>query len=286
MVALSLAAVGIMSLVAGFAKTVEQAGALQGIVAVVLGLLGGSFFQFARRGILADLSLLTPNAWFIRGLGDNVAEGAAAVLPAVGAILLFALVTGSIGCGHAVSEGVAVKALALAGVNLRRFIRERGNLFFVFIFPLAIVLVIGLAFGGGGFAPALGVVAEDAGDLGEQLVSALAEEVEVVHYDSQEVMVDAVERGQVDAGLVVPAGYDADLRSGQPVELLFTSRPDGGQPQLQALVAAAASDQNTVVTAASFAAARDRFGLRSGGSAGTGDGGVAPGHRGDDHHHR
>ena len=97
MVALSLAAVGIMSLVAGFAKTVEQAGALQGIVAVVLGLLGGSFFQFARRGILADLSLLTPNAWFMRGLGDNVAEGAAAVLPAVGAILLFALVTGSIG---------------------------------------------------------------------------------------------------------------------------------------------------------------------------------------------
>jgi ABC-2 type transport system permease protein len=97
MVALSLAAVGIMSLVAGFAKTVEQAGAVQGIVAVALGLLGGSFFQFARRGVLADLSLLTPNAWFIRGLGDNVAEGAAAVLPAVGAILLFAMITGSIG---------------------------------------------------------------------------------------------------------------------------------------------------------------------------------------------
>jgi ABC-2 type transport system permease protein len=149
-----------------------------------------------------------------------------------------------------------VKALALAGVNLRRFIRERSNLFFVFVFPLAIVLVIGLAFGGGGFAPALGVFAEDVGELGDQLVSALAEEVEVVRYDSQGVMVDAVERGQVDAGVVVPAGYDADLRSGQPVELLFTSRPDGGQPQLQALVAAAASDQNTVVTSASFAAAQ------------------------------
>ncbi|HEX2370785.1 MAG TPA: ABC transporter permease [Acidimicrobiia bacterium] len=149
-----------------------------------------------------------------------------------------------------------MKALALAGVNLRRFIRERSNLFFVFVFPLAIVLVIGLAFGGGGFAPALGVFAEDVGELGDQLVSALAEEVEVVRYDSQGVMVDAVERGQVDAGVVVPAGYDADLRSGQPVELLFTSRPDGGQPQLQALVAAAASDQNTVVTSASFAAAQ------------------------------
>ena len=154
-----------------------------------------------------------------------------------------------------------MKAFALAGVNLRRFIRERSNLFFVFVFPLAIVLVIGLAFGGGGFAPALGVVAEDVGELGEQLVSALAEEVEVVRYDSQRVMVDAVERGQVDAGVVVPAGYDADLRSGQPVELLFTSRPDGGQPQLQALVAAAASDQNTVVTSASFAAAQTGTGF-------------------------
>ncbi len=147
-----------------------------------------------------------------------------------------------------------MKALTVAGVNLRRFIRERSNLFFVFIFPLAIVLVIGLAFGGGGFAPALGVWEEDVGELGNQLVATLAEEVEVVHYDSDEALVDAVERGQVDAGLVVPAGYDADLRSGQPVELLFTSRPDG-QPQLQAVVAAAASDQNTVVTAAAFAAA-------------------------------
>jgi ABC-2 type transport system permease protein len=97
MASLAAAAVGIMALVAGFAKTVEQAGALQGVVAVALGLLGGSFFQFARRGLLADLALLTPNAWFMRGLGDNLAGGAAAVLPAVGAILAFAVVTGALG---------------------------------------------------------------------------------------------------------------------------------------------------------------------------------------------
>ena len=73
MVALSLAAVGIMSLVAGFAKTVEQAGALQGIVAVVLGLLGGSFFQF-RQARHPRRPVAAHSMHGSRGLGDNVAE--------------------------------------------------------------------------------------------------------------------------------------------------------------------------------------------------------------------
>ena len=40
--------------------------------------------------------------------------------------------------------------LAIAGVELRRFLRDRSNIFFVFIFPLLLVLVIGSQFGGGG----------------------------------------------------------------------------------------------------------------------------------------
>ena len=31
-------------------------------------------------------------------------------------------------------------ALAIAGVELRRFLRDRSNIFFVFIFPLLLVL--------------------------------------------------------------------------------------------------------------------------------------------------
>ena len=48
-------------------------------------------------GVLSTLSLLTPHAWFLRGLGDLAGgAGPRAVLPAFGAILAFAAVTGGI----------------------------------------------------------------------------------------------------------------------------------------------------------------------------------------------
>ena len=48
------------------------------MVALVLGMLGGSFFPVAQAGgLLATLSLLTPQAWFLRGLGDLAGGGGA-----------------------------------------------------------------------------------------------------------------------------------------------------------------------------------------------------------------
>ena len=41
-------------------------------------------------------------------------------------------------------------ALAVTVVELRRFLADRSNIFFVFIFPLLLVLFIGSQFGGGG----------------------------------------------------------------------------------------------------------------------------------------
>ena len=93
-----LAATGAMALVATLAKTPEQAGYWQSIVALVLGLLGGAFFPVAQAGgLMEKASLLTPHAWFLRGLGDLAGgAGPASVLPAAGAILLFAMVTGTV----------------------------------------------------------------------------------------------------------------------------------------------------------------------------------------------
>ena len=94
-----LSAVGIMGLVASFAKTAEGAGNLGAIIAVVLGMLGGVFFPLGQGDdLLSKLTFLTPHAWFMRGLAD-LADAApwTAALPATGALLVFALVTGSIG---------------------------------------------------------------------------------------------------------------------------------------------------------------------------------------------
>lgn len=94
-----LSGTGIMALVAAVAKTPEGAGNLGSIVAVILGMLGGVFFQVGQGDdFLSQVSYLTPHAWFLRGLGD-LAGGApwTSALPAVGAMMLFALVTGTLG---------------------------------------------------------------------------------------------------------------------------------------------------------------------------------------------
>jgi len=90
-----LAAVGISALTTGMAKTPEQAGNIQGIVATVLGLLGGAFFPIGRDGgILAQLTAITPHYWFSHGLADLAGgQPATAALGSVGWLLVIAAVT-------------------------------------------------------------------------------------------------------------------------------------------------------------------------------------------------
>jgi ABC-2 type transport system permease protein len=93
-----LAATAVTTLVATFARTAEQAGTWLSIVALVLGMLGGSFFPVAQAGgALALLSRGTPHAWFLEGLAElSGGAGPVAVLPAAGAILVFAAVAGAV----------------------------------------------------------------------------------------------------------------------------------------------------------------------------------------------
>jgi ABC-2 type transport system permease protein len=93
-----LSALAIMALVATIARTSEQAGNWQAIIALLLGMFGGSFFSLSQAGgLFAKVSLLTPHAWFLRGLGELAGgAGPAAVLPSVLAMLAFAVVTGSV----------------------------------------------------------------------------------------------------------------------------------------------------------------------------------------------
>jgi len=93
-----LAATAVMTLVATFAHTPEQAQSWQAMVALVLGMLGGAFFPVAQAGgLLATLSLATPQAWFLRGLENMTGgAGASAVIGPTAAILAFAVITGSL----------------------------------------------------------------------------------------------------------------------------------------------------------------------------------------------
>ncbi len=94
-----LAATSIIALVSAFARTPEGAANLGSIIAVVLGMLGGTFFPIGQGDdFLSKLSYLTPHAWFMRGLAD-ISGGASwtAAIPAAAALTAFALVFGTIG---------------------------------------------------------------------------------------------------------------------------------------------------------------------------------------------
>ena len=93
-----IAAMGIMFVVAAFARTPEQASNLQAILAFVLAMLGGTFFPIAQvGGFVAKLSLITPHAWFLRGLGDLAAGGGVgSAFPAALYVALFGIITGGL----------------------------------------------------------------------------------------------------------------------------------------------------------------------------------------------
>ena len=94
------AAMGITALITTLARTEEQAGGWNSIVAVTLAILGGAFFDLSQGPeILSQVSLITPHAWFLTGL-DSLGPASASVvdvLVPVTALVGIGLVTGAIG---------------------------------------------------------------------------------------------------------------------------------------------------------------------------------------------
>jgi ABC-2 type transport system permease protein len=92
-----MAATGIMALIATLARNAEQAANWQSVVAVILGLIGGTFFPVSLApGVLSKLTFVAPQAWFLRGLGDLRGGSVSVVwMPAL-AMLGFAAVAGGL----------------------------------------------------------------------------------------------------------------------------------------------------------------------------------------------
>ena len=95
----ALAATGIALLAVAFTRTEEQAGAAVAIVTLSLAVLGGSFFPANQSSeLLAQLSLVTPHGWFLRGVNDLATGGdvVSAAAPAL-VLVLIGLICGGLG---------------------------------------------------------------------------------------------------------------------------------------------------------------------------------------------
>ena len=149
-----------------------------------------------------------------------------------------------------------MKALAIAWTNVRRMLRERSNIFFVFVFPVGLILLIGAQFGGG-VAPAVGLYQADDGQLASAVLAEIKgeERFDTIIFQTSEELTAAVERGSVHAGIFLPAGMDQAGPAGEVVEVGFVARPDGFGAQLQQVVGSTISRVMTPVAAAQFAVA-------------------------------
>lgn len=144
--------------------------------------------------------------------------------------------------------------LAIMRNNLTRLSRDRVGLFFVFVFPIVLILLIGASFGGG-FIPKVGVMDDDGSLESRALVEELEEErgIEVVPYDDEAELEDAVERGLLEGGVVIPRGHSESLAAGEGV-VRFVGQPDDVAGAVRTAVDAVVSDQRALVTAARLAA--------------------------------
>ena len=144
------------------------------------------------------------------------------------------------------------KVIAIAGSNLTRFLRDRFNYFFVFVFPLGLILILGLAFGSGA-KPTVGVVAgQDA--TAQRFVAALEADDSLIverQADAAELR-GRVERGALAAGVILPVDLAERLAAGEDVEVQFLSVGAGTGRSLQYTVSGALSEVAATVRAARY----------------------------------
>jgi len=143
-------------------------------------------------------------------------------------------------------------ALTIARVNLVRLLRDRMGLFFIFLLPAVLIVVLGTAFGGR-VAPRLGVVSTGSGALGQELLDAIGSggmrlEIKVLQTDEQ--LMDGIESGRLEMGMRIPDGYDATLRSGGTATILLYGRQESVISALREGVASAVAEQSARLRAA------------------------------------
>jgi ABC-2 type transport system permease protein len=104
------------------------------------------------------------------------------------------------------------------------------------------------------------------GELSRALVDQLeaGEGVETESFASESDLVDAVERGVVDAGVIIPPGYDQTLRSGNEAEIGYVARAGDFSTALRSTVDSAVARQSALVRAARFAESETGIGFDDG----------------------
>ena len=122
-------------------------------------------------------------------------------------------------------------ALAIAGTELRRFLRDRSNIFFSLVFPMMLVLMIGLQFGEDASSRRAIVVGADS-VLRADLIAGLEDAGVVVSVSDRDPALEQLARGRADIGLFLDEEASAAYGIGD-VEIRAVLGPQATSPLVQ-----------------------------------------------------
>ena len=149
------------------------------------------------------------------------------------------------------------KAVVIARVNLRRQVRDRTDLFFVFVLPTIIIVALGIQFGGVSRGR-LGVVAPAGDAAAAAVVAALDGDTtrfEIRPIADEPTLRSQVERGLLEAGVVMPDGFAAALEGPGTVKVTYLGTTDALALGLRAPVDAALARVGAIALASRVAVA-------------------------------
>ena len=143
-----------------------------------------------------------------------------------------------------------MKSLAILTANTRRLLRTPRNLFLSAFGPLLLIFLLGSAFGSSATTH-VEVLAPHTW-YAEQLLRAISHQqgLTIRRVQSERALRSAVEFGDTEAGVVVPADYDRLLPSGRTIELrYYAQRGPAGQQVSQIVQSGIAEERSRLVAA-------------------------------------
>jgi ABC-2 type transport system permease protein len=148
------------------------------------------------------------------------------------------------------------KVVEIGRINLLRQVRDRSDLFFVFVLPTIIIVALGLQFGGMSQVR-LGVVAP----TGDAAAAALVDQIrgdgkllDVRTVATADELRGLVERGRLEAGVIIPDGFSASLNGSSPVSVTYLATAGALANGVRAPIDAAVARLAAITTAARVAA--------------------------------
>jgi ABC-2 type transport system permease protein len=143
-----------------------------------------------------------------------------------------------------------VKALAIVGASIRRLSRTPHNLFIIGLGPLAMIFLLGSAFGGSATTH-VDVMAPHT-EYADQLLNMIASQqgLTVQRVESTRALRSGIEYGETEAGVVVPSNYDRVLRSGKSIQIHYYAQHGLNGEQVSQIVQSGIAEESNEVVAA------------------------------------